>query len=98
MINDYTWISLEGDVATVRKTISLSEQQDRWVKARIEDGDFTNDSEYIRALIRRDQEENAKYLALKAAINDGLASGNGGRGVSQIMDDVERRLLAGDDR
>lgn len=85
-------------MATVRKTISLSEQQDRWIKARIEDGDFTNDSEYIRALIRRDQEENAKYLALKAAINEGLASGKGARSVSQVMDDFERRRLAVDDR
>lgn len=95
MINDYTWVSLEGDVATVRKTISLSEQQDRWIKARIEDGDFTNDSEYIRALIRRDQEENAKYLALKAAINEGLTSGASTRGVSRVMANVEKQLMDG---
>ena len=29
---------------------------DAWVKARIATGDYTNDSEYIRALIRRDQD------------------------------------------
>lgn len=81
-------------MSTTRKTITVTEQQDHWIKARIEDGDFTNDSEYIRDLIRRDQEENAKFLVLKAAINEGLASGVGHRSVAQIMGDVEKRLRA----
>jgi|APFre7841882724_1041349.scaffolds.fasta_scaffold230933_1 antitoxin ParD1/3/4 len=91
---EYTWHSLENYMSTTRKTITVTEQQDHWIKARIEDGGFTNDSEYIRDLIRRDQEQNAKFLALKAAINEGLASGVSRRGVSQIMEDVEKRLHA----
>ena len=35
-----------------RKTITLTEQQDSWVKGQIESGQFGNDSEYIRYLIR----------------------------------------------
>lgn len=31
-------------MATVRKTITLTDQQDQWVKAQIEAGRFTNDS------------------------------------------------------
>ena len=58
-------------MATKRKTITLSEQQDAWVKARIDSGDYTNDSEYFRDLIRRDQEQSAKLLALKQAIQQG---------------------------
>ena len=50
-------------MATVRKTITVTDQQDRWIKARITGGGFTNDSEYIRDLIRRDQEQSAKYRA-----------------------------------
>ena len=49
-------------MATKRKTITLSEQQDSWVKARIESGDYTNDSEYFRDLIRRDQEQKLSVL------------------------------------
>ena len=49
---------------TTRKTITLSEQQDAWVKARIESGDYTNDSEYFRDMIRRDQQESSEMLAL----------------------------------
>lgn len=53
---------------------------------------MTNDSEYIRDLIRRDQEENTKYQALKAAIQEGLESGMSKRTVPQIMEEVETRL------
>ena len=81
-------------MGTVRKTITLSEQQDQWVKAQIAAGEFTNDSEYIRNLIRRDQEQNAKYLALKAAIREGLGSGLSDKTVPQIMEEVEARLRA----
>jgi len=81
-------------MATTRKTITVTKQQDQWIKAQIEGGGFTNDSEYIRDLIRRDQEENTKFQALKAAIQEGLDSGVSKRTVAQIMEDVETRLRA----
>ena len=81
-------------MATVRKTITLTTQQDQWIKARIAGGGFTNDSEYIRDLIRRDQEQNAKYRALEAAIREGMESGISDKTVPQIMEDVEARLRA----
>jgi len=37
-----------------RKTVTLTKQQDDWIKSQIESGHFGNDSEYIRDLIRRD--------------------------------------------
>lgn len=37
-------------MGTVRKTITLSDQQYSWIKAQIEAGYYTNDSEYIRVL------------------------------------------------
>lgn len=80
-------------VATIRKTITLTDAQDQWIKAQIEAGRFTNDSEYIRDLIRRDQ-EGAKLLALRAAIEEGLASGESKLTVPQIMREVEARLKA----
>ena len=59
---------------TVRKTITLTDKQDNWIKAQIESGDYTNDSEDFRDLIRRDQERNGKFQALKSAIQEGLDS------------------------
>ena len=76
---------------TTRKTITLSEQQDAWVKARIDSGDYTNDSEYFRDMIRRDQQERSELLALKSAIQEGLDSGISKRNVKEIWQAAERR-------
>jgi len=46
------WLSASGD----------------WVKTQIRNGSFTNESKYIRNLIRRDQNQNAEFLATKEAI------------------------------
>ena len=35
-------------MSTVRKTITLTDQQDDWIKAQIAAGQYTNDSEAIR--------------------------------------------------
>jgi antitoxin ParD1/3/4 len=80
-------------MGTTRKTITVTEQQDQWIKAQIKRGGFTNDSEYIRDLIRRDQ-DSAKFQALKEAVQEGLDSGVSDRTVSQIMEGVETRLRA----
>jgi antitoxin ParD1/3/4 len=58
-----------------RKTITLTEQQDRWVKGQIRKGHFGNDSEYIRDLIRRDQQAQERISALRKALLEGEASG-----------------------
>jgi|TARA_R110002110_G_scaffold29420_3_gene105110 antitoxin ParD1/3/4 len=59
-----------------RKTITLTEQQDGWVKAQIESGHFGNDSEYIRDLIRRDQQAKQRLAMLRQALVEGESSGN----------------------
>jgi antitoxin ParD1/3/4 len=58
-----------------RKTITLTEQQDHWVKGQIKGGNFGNDSEYIRDLIRRDQQSQERIATLRQALKDGEASG-----------------------
>ncbi|MDO9484293.1 MAG: type II toxin-antitoxin system ParD family antitoxin [Hydrogenophaga sp.] len=62
-------------MSTVRKTITLTDQQDGWIKAQIQAGHYTNDSEYIRDLIRREQERSAQTDALRAALIEGENSG-----------------------
>ena len=75
-------------MTTVRKTITLTYQQHDWIKAQIANGDYTNDSEYIRDLVRRDQE---KFRALKAAVEEGIASGPSTRTVDDIWAEAEVR-------
>ena len=79
---------------TIRKTITLTDKQDDWINARIASGDYTNDSEYFRDLIRRDQEQNAKFRALKSAIQEGLDSGVSDRTLGEIWAAAEARYKA----
>ncbi|MBL8496488.1 type II toxin-antitoxin system ParD family antitoxin [Nitrosomonas sp. JL21] len=78
-------------MGTIRKTITLTDKQDQWIKTQIAAGGFTNDSEYIRDLVRRDQEQNAQYMFLKQAIQEGLDSGVSNKTVGEIWDEAEQR-------
>ena len=68
-------------MSTTRKTITVTNQQDNWIKAQIAAGEFTNDSEYIRDLIRRDQARKADIEAIRAALIEGEQSG-----ISELFD------------
>ena len=84
-------MTIEKNMATARKTITLTEQQNEWVKTQIKNGDYTNDSEYFRDLIRRDQRESATNQALHTAIQDGLKSGVSKRSLNEIWADAEAK-------
>ncbi len=63
-------------MGTTRKTITVTDQQDEWIKAQITAGGFTNVSEYVRDLIRRDQARNTEIEAVRAELIKGEASGD----------------------
>lgn len=79
-------------MSTVRKTITFTQKQDKWIKSRIEAGEFTNDSEYVRDLVRRDEAKNARFSALKDAITEGMESGISNKSIPDIMKEVETRM------
>jgi len=81
-------------MATIRKTITLTDQQDEWIKTQITNGDYTNDSEYFRDLVRRDQQHNLRFQALKSAIQQGLDSEESSRTVAEIWQEAEQRFAA----
>ena len=62
-------------MGTKRKTITITDNQDNWIKSQINAGGFTNDSEYIRDLIRRDQTSQADIEVIRAALIEGGESG-----------------------
>ncbi len=62
-------------MATVRKTITLTDQQDGWIKAQVDAGHYTNDSEFIRDLIRREQDRSTTVATIRAALIAGEDSG-----------------------
>ncbi|WP_373492437.1 type II toxin-antitoxin system ParD family antitoxin [Parasphingorhabdus sp.] len=82
-------------MATVRKTITLSESQDAWIKSQIASGAFTNDSEYIRDLVKRNQTQQDRLATLRAAIAEGLDSGPRDRSLDEIWRAAEARAVNG---
>ena len=79
-------------MATTRKTITVTDQQDDWIKSRIAAGEFTNDSEYIRDLIRRDQARASEIEAIRAALIDGEESGISDKTPEEVRQAVKKRL------
>ena len=55
--------------------VSLPDQMKEWVEDQPQDGRFGNTSDYVRHLIRRDQERAEAVAALQAALDEGLESG-----------------------
>lgn len=81
-------------MAIIRKTVTFTEQQDKWIKAQIKAGEFTNDSEYLRNLVRLDQAKNVKFLELKQSLIKGMESGVSDKTIPEIMAEVEKRMKA----
>jgi len=57
--------------------VSLPDLMKDWVEAQARSGRYANASDYVRDLIRRDQERTEKSAALQALITEGLESGPG---------------------
>lgn len=67
--------------------ISLPDPMRDWVEVQVEGGRYSNNSDYVRDLIRRDQECNDKLKALQSAITKGI---NSGKGRALDMDEIKR--------
>jgi len=65
---------IETGMATVRKTIELTQQQDAWITAQIAAGHDINESEVIRDLIRREQERSFETQTIRLALIEGEQS------------------------
>lgn len=79
-------------MGTTRKTITVTDQQNAWIKSRIASGDYTNDSEFVRDLLRKDQERAGKIANMQRLVTEGLESGYSDRTVEDVRTDVQERL------
>ena len=55
--------------------VSLPDPMKEWVEAQAQAGRFSNASDYVRDLIRRDQERADKMRDLQRLISEGVESG-----------------------
>jgi len=71
--------------------VSLPDPMKAWVEAQVKTGHYSNASDYVRDLIRRDQEDRAQREALVQALVAGEASGVSSRDMQEIWDGVKAR-------
>ncbi len=80
-------------MSMIRKTITISETMEDWVKSRIDSGLYGNDSEYFRDLLRRDQERMAAHEKLLAMLDAAKESGFSEKSAQEIIDVSKKRYL-----
>jgi antitoxin ParD1/3/4 len=64
--------------------VSLPGPMKEWVEAQARTGRYGNASDYVRDLIRRDQDRAAKIAAMQRFVTEGLESGTTDESVAEI--------------
>lgn len=72
--------------------VSLPAPMKDWVEGQAQTGRYSNASDYVRDLIRRDQERAEKIANLKNLVDEGRASGVSPRSMAEIRTEAQRRL------
>lgn len=67
--------------------VSLPDPMKDWCQSQVGSGKYATASDYVRDLIRKDQEQQA----LQAAITKGLESGLSKRSMDEILREARRR-------
>lgn len=72
--------------------ISLPDPMRDWIQTQIQDGKYSSSSDYVRDLIRRDQEVRQQQQILQDAITEGLKSGISNRSMEELLKEAQARL------
>ena len=70
--------------------VSLPDVMKTWVDAQTHTGRYSNASDYVRDLIRRDQDRTTKIARMRQLVDEAIASGESQRS----MEDLEIEALA----
>ena len=81
----------------LKKTYSITETLDQYVSQRIKSGEYATDSEYVRELIRRDQEENREIAYIRSKLIKAEQSGFTEKNRDQILAEIKERARANRD-
>ncbi len=66
--------------------VSLPDPMKEWVETQLQTGRYSNASDYVRDLIRHDQERNNKIAEMQRLVDEGLESGVSTRNVKEILE------------
>jgi antitoxin ParD1/3/4 len=76
----------------VKKTYSITETLNQYVGLRIKSGEYATDSEYVRDLIRRDQQENKEISYIRSKLIKAENSGFTNQSKEAILDEFKSEL------
>lgn len=71
--------------------VSLPDAMKNWVESQAHTGRYSNASDYVRDLIRRDQERAEKIAAMQKMVDISLASGISPQSVEDIFNEAIAR-------
>jgi len=74
--------------------VSLPDSMKEWVEAQAQTGRYSNASDYVRDLIRRDQERVSKLAELQRLITEGLESGISDRSIGDVLEAARKQVEA----
>lgn len=74
--------------------ISLPDQMKDWVERQADGGRYSNSSDYVRDLIRRDQVRVEQIAAMQAVVTKSLDSGISPRVMPDIWEMAKARIKA----
>ena len=74
--------------------VSLPGAMKDWVEGQARTGRYSNASDYIRDLIRRDQERAEKIAAMQRLVSEALESGVSPHSMDDILAEARRRAEA----
>jgi antitoxin ParD1/3/4 len=83
-----------GDPQMATMNISLPDAMKNWVERQTQRGRYGNASDYMRDLIRRDQERAASIAELQALIDEGIASGVSERTFDEVVTEARAQADA----
>lgn len=75
-----------------RKTITITDQMESWVKSQVDSGKYENDSEYFQDLLRQDQERREAETQLRFMLDEAESSGISERTPQEIWKEAETRF------
>ena len=71
--------------------VSLPDAMKAWVEEQAGTGRYSNASDYVRDLIRRDQERADKIVALQRLVDEAEDSGASSNSMSEILTKARRK-------
>ena len=71
--------------------VSLPNPMKDWVETQVKSGQYGNASDYVRDLIRRDQQAREQIKVLQQAITQGIESGISDRSMLDILKEARTK-------